>query len=210
MGLTFADAFARCPLVAILRGIRPDEVEAVGATLINAGFTLIEVPLNSPDPFASIARLARLAGERALVGAGTVLTPGEVEQVAAVGGELIVSPHTDPAVIRAAANAGLAALPGFFTPTEGFAAIAAGASALKLFPAEATSPVALQAMRAVLPRTMPVLAVGGITPSRMAAWQAASADGFGLGSALYTPGRPAAEVGAAARAFQAALTDARD
>jgi 2-dehydro-3-deoxyphosphogalactonate aldolase len=209
MGLTFADAFARCPLVAILRGIRPDEVEAVGEALIDVGFTLIEVPLNSPDPFASISRLARLVGDRALVGAGTVLTPAEAAQVAAAGGALIVSPNTDPAVIRAAVDAGLAALPGFFTPTEAFAAIAAGASALKLFPAEATAPVALAAMRAVLPRAMPVLAVGGITPSTMAAWRAAGADGFGLGSALYKPGRPAAEVGAAARAFQAALTEAR-
>lgn len=205
MTLSFSDAFARCPLVAILRGVRPDEVEPIGEALVDAGFTLIEVPLNSPEPFDSIGRLVGRVGDRAMIGAGTVLTAEDAQRVADVGGTMIVSPNTDPAVIRASVAAGMASLPGYFTPSEAFAAIAAGASALKLFPAEAATPAVLKAHRAVLPRSLPVLAVGGVTPDTMAPWRAAGADGFGLGSALYKPGAGAEDVGAAARAFVEAL-----
>lgn len=201
----FADAFARCPLVAILRGVRPDEVEPIGDALVDAGFTLIEVPLNSPDPFDSIGRLVARVGDRAIIGAGTVLSVGGVERVADRGGTMVVSPNTDPAVIRASVAAGMASLPGYFTPSEAFAAIAAGASALKLFPAEAATPAVLGAHRAVLPKSLPVLVVGGVKPDTMAPWRAAGADGFGLGSALYKPGASASDVAAAARAFVAAL-----
>jgi 2-dehydro-3-deoxyphosphogalactonate aldolase len=201
----FAEAFARCPLVAILRGIRPEEVEAIGAVLVAAGFTLIEVPLNSPDPFDSIGRLARRFGDRAIIGAGTVLTPEQVDAVADVGGRMIVSPNTDAAVIGRSVSAGLASLPGYFTPSEAFAAIHAGATALKLFPAEAASPAVLKAQSAVLPRTIPKLVVGGIAPDNMAPWRAAGADGFGTGSALYKPGDGAAAVRAAADRFVAAM-----
>ena len=199
----FVDAFDQLPLVAILRGVRPEEVEPIGQALVDAGFTLIEVPLNSPDPFVSIERLSRRLGEVAMVGAGTVLTPGDVDRVAGAGGRMIISPNTDTAVIAAAVAAGMACLPGYFTPSEAFAAISAGATALKLFPAEAASPLVLKAQRAVLPRAVPILAVGGVTPETMAPWRKAGADGFGLGSALYKPGATAAEVGAAARDFVA-------
>jgi 2-dehydro-3-deoxyphosphogalactonate aldolase len=202
---TLAAAMARCPLVAILRGIEPQEAESVAGALIDAGFVMIEVPLNSPDPLASIEAVARRFGDEALVGAGTVLDPGQVRAVREAGGRLIVSPNTDRDVIAASAAAGLVSLPGYFTPSEAFAALAAGATGLKLFPAEAASPAVLQAQRAVLPRETPMLAVGGINPGNMAPWRAAGADGFGLGSALYKPGRTAAEVGAAAAAFIAAL-----
>lgn len=203
--MNFAQAFAACPLVAILRGLTPAEAPAIGDALVDAGFTLIEVPLNSPDPFASIRILAdRLAG-RALVGAGTVLTVDQVAQVADAGGTLIVSPNTNPDVIRAAVAAGLVSMPGYFTPTEGFAALAAGATALKLFPADGTTPAMLKAQRAVLPRDVPVLAVGGITPETMVAWRGAGADGYGLGSNLYRPGKSAAAVAADARRYVQSL-----
>lgn len=205
MSLTFDAAFAQCPLVAILRGVRPDEVEDVGEALVTAGFTLIEVPLNSPQPLDSIARLGRRLGARAVVGAGTVLRVDEVEAVRAAGGRIIVSPNANPTVIAAAAAAGLASLPGIATPTEAFAALDAGATALKLFPAEAASPAVLKAIRAVLPRDMRVLPVGGITPEGMAPWLEAGAAGFGLGSALYSVGRGAEDVGTRARAFVDAL-----
>lgn len=207
MSNDFATAFARCPLVAILRGVRPDEVEDIGEALVDAGFTLIEVPLNSPNPLNSIARLAARVGDRALVGAGTVLSLDDVAAVAAAGGRMIVSPNTNIAVIRASVAAGLASLPGYFTASEAFAAIQAGASALKLFPAEAATPAVLKAQRAVLPKTMPVLVVGGVAPDTMAPWQTAGADGFGLGSALYKPGASAKDVSRAAQAFVAALGD---
>lgn len=198
------DALARCPLVAILRGITPTEVEAVGEALVAAGFSMIEVPLNSPDPLDSIARLVARVGDRALVGAGTVLGTADVAAVAATGARLVISPNTDPAVIAAAAAAGMIALPGYFTPTEAFAALAAGATGLKLFPAEAGSPAVIRAHRAVLPRDVPILAVGGMTPDTIPAWRDAC-DGFGLGSALYRPGQTAAAVGEQARRFVAAL-----
>lgn len=205
MSLDFDTAFARCPLVAILRGVRPDEIGAIGEGLVAAGFTLIEVPLNSPDPLDSIARLAKQLDGRAVVGAGTVLQASQVDDVRAAGGRIIVSPNANPAVIAAAASAGLASLPGIATPTEAFAALDAGATALKLFPAEAASPAVLKAMRAVLPKSVRILPVGGIAPDTMAPWRAAGADGFGLGSALYTVGRSADDVAARARDFVAAL-----
>lgn len=201
MSLDFATAFARCPLVAILRGVRPDEVEPIGDALVAAGFTLIEVPMNSPDPLDSIGRLARRLEGQALVGAGTVLTPDQVRAVQQVGGRLIISPNSDLSVIAQSAQAGLVSMPGYFTPTEAFAAVQAGASALKLFPAEAATPAVLKAQRAVLPRDLPILVVGGINPDNMAPWVAAGANGFGLGSALYKPGATAAQVSEAAQAF---------
>lgn len=197
----FATAFAALPLVAILRGVEPHEVAGIGEALVEAGFTLIEVPLNSPDPFASIEVLARALGDRAMIGAGTVLTPGDVARVADAGGRMVISPNTNVDVIAETARRGMASLPGYFTPSEAFAAIQAGATALKLFPAEAASPQVLKAQRAVLPRDVPVLAVGGVAPDTMAPWRAAGADGFGLGSALYKRGATAAEVAVAARAF---------
>ena len=196
-------ALERCPLIAILRGVRPDEVEAIASTLIDAGFSMIEVPLNSPDPFDSIARLVAKGG--ALIGAGTVLTPADVARLEAVGGALSISPHCDPALISAAKAAGMISVPGIATPTEAFAALKAGADALKLFPAEAASPTVLKAMRAVLPSGTGVLPVGGINPDNMAPWRAAGAVGFGLGSALYKPGDSAAAVAIQAQRFMAAL-----
>lgn len=201
MSLDFATAFKRCPLVAILRGVRPDEVEPIGDALVAAGFTLIEVPMNSPDPLDSIGRLARRLDGQALVGAGTVLTPDQVRAVQQVGGRLIISPNSNLSVIAQSAQAGLVSMPGYFTPTEAFAAVQAGASALKLFPAEAATPAVLKAQRAVLPKDLPILVVGGINPDNMAPWVAAGANGFGLGSALYKPGATAAQVSEAAQAF---------
>lgn len=201
----FDAAFARRPLIAILRGVRPDEVEAIGDALVEAGFTLIEVPLNSPEPLDSIARLARRFAGRAVIGAGTVLREADVAAVQQAGGTMIISPNANLRVIAASAAAGLVSLPGIATPSEAFAAIEAGATALKLFPAEAASPAVLKAMRAVLPKDLRVLPVGGIAPDTMAPWLKAGAAGFGLGSALYQVGLSAEEVGARARAFVAAL-----
>ena len=201
----FRALFAACPLVAILRGVEPDEVEGIGEALAEAGIGIIEVPLNSPRPLDSIARLARRLAGRALVGAGTVLRPAEVAEVAAAGGGIVVSPGTNAAVIGATVAAGLVSAPGFFSPTEAFAAIEAGAHALKLFPAEAAPPAVVKAQRAVLPAAIPLLAVGGIGPEMIAPYRAAGADGFGLGSGLYRPGRAAAEVGTRAAAYVAAL-----
>lgn len=203
----FERHFARVPLVAILRGLRPEEAEDIGAALVEAGVRIIEVPLNSPTPIASITRLSARFGEDALIGAGTVLSPDDVARVADAGGRLIVAPNTDPRVIRAARAAGLVAAPGYFTPSEAFSALEAGANALKLFPAEAASPAVVKAQRAVLPKEVPLIVVGGITPERIAAYRDAGADGFGLGSALYTPGLTAEEVAARARAFVAAVQE---
>ena len=197
----FDDAFAKCPLIAILRGVKPDEVEAIGEALVEAGFTILEVPMNSPDPLDSIARLARRLEGRAVVGAGTVLRVEDVEAVGAAGGTLIIAPNANVRVIAAAADKGYVALPDIATPTEAFAALDAGAAALKLFPAEAASPAVLKAMRAILPKDTRVLPVGGIAPELMADWRKAGAAGFGLGSALFAPGMSAADVGARAKAF---------
>ncbi|GAA4774331.1 2-dehydro-3-deoxy-6-phosphogalactonate aldolase [Stakelama sediminis] len=199
-------AMARCPLVAILRGVRPEEVESVGEALIGAGFMMIEVPLNSPDPFDSIGRLARRFGDRVLIGAGTVLTVDQVRQVRKAGGRLIISPNTDVDVIATTVQSEMISLPGYFTPGEAFAAVKAGAHGLKLFPAEAATPKVLKAQCAVLPDDVPLLVVGGITPETMQPWQAAGAAGFGLGSALYKPGFSSEDVGDRARAFMAELS----
>ena len=202
---TLKDHLDACPLVAILRGISPDEAEAVGEALVGAGLRLIEVPLNSPDPFESIARLARRFGDRALIGAGTVMTAADIARLAGAGGRLMVTPHADPDLVREAKRHGLLALPGFFTPAEAFALIGAGADGLKLFPAEAASPAVLKALRAVLPPALPVLPVGGVSPETMAPWRAAGAMGFGIGSGLYRPGDDAAAVREKADAFISAL-----
>lgn len=196
----FAQALTQCPLVAILRGITPAEALPVGRALFDAGFRLVEVPLNSPEPLKSIEALAR-ALPQALVGAGTVLTPAQVRDVQRAGGRLAVAPNFDAAVVQEAARLGLASLPGVATATEAFAALQAGAVGVKLFPAEMIPPAALKALRAVLPREALLLPVGGITAANMAAYRAAGADGFGIGSALYAPGVDAAEVGRRARLF---------
>ena len=177
-------AFRALPLVAILRGITPDEADAVGDALWGAGFRLMEVPLNSPSPLDSIARLARRFPE-AIVGAGTVRSADEVRQVQAAGGRVIVSPHFDAGVVQAAVQQGMVALPGVLTPTEAFAALAAGATGLKLFPAEMVPPGGVKALRAVLPAEVALFTVGGITPANMGEYRAAGANGFGIGSALY-------------------------
>ncbi len=196
-------AMRRLPLVAILRGLTPADASSIGTALDAAGFSLIEVPLNSPQPLASIATLvAQLP--TALVGAGTVLTPAQVRDVHAAGGQLIVSPNFDGDVVRAAVQLGMICLPGVMTPTEAFAALAAGASGIKLFPAELVPPAGVKALRAVLSADTRVLPVGGITPEAMAAYRAAGANGFGLGSALYKPGDDAVAVAAAARRYVAA------
>ena len=201
---SFPDQLRRLPLVAILRGIKPEEAADIGRALVDAGFGLIEVPLNSPHPFNSIERLARVLGAHALVGAGTVLDPDDVHRIADAGGRMIISPHMDPSVIGAARAAGLAAIPGIATPTEAFTALKSGAQALKLFPAEMMPPAVVKALLAVLPSGVPLLPVGGISPDSMGAYLAAGAGGFGIGSALYKPGMGAAAVGEAARRFVAA------
>lgn len=181
-------------IVAILRGVRPDEVEAIGAELVAAGITQIEVPLNSPDPLDSIGVLARRFGAEALIGAGTVLTVEQVAEVAGVGGRLIVSPDCNPSVIAAAKDRGMVSCPGVTTPTECFAALRAGADALKFFPGVLVGPEGLRAVKAVLPKDTRTLAVGGAGPDNFAQWRAAGVDGFGIGSALYRPGDSAAVV----------------
>ena len=199
---------APTPLVAILRGVRPDEAEAIAGAIVEAGFGAIEVPLNSPEPLASIARIALRFGERVLVGAGTVLEPHEVDDVAEAGGRLVVSPNADRAVIERAAKLGLIGLPGVATMTEAFEALKAGASGLKLFPGEAMPPEVVRAWRSVLPKGTPLFPVGGVTPERIGPYRRAGADGFGIGSALYKPGAGVDEVARAARAFVSAWREA--
>ena len=196
---------AECPLIAIVRGITPEEAEAIGDAIFDAGIRIIEVPLNSPDPLKSIALLSARFGDRALVGAGTVLEAEHVAEVKAAGGRLIVSPNTNVEVIEEAVAAGLVSIPGYFTPSDAFDALEAGATALKLFPAEGASPTMLKAQRAVLPRDLTVFVVGGIRPDNMGPWLEAGANGFGPGSALYQPGQSAAETAERARAFVAGL-----
>lgn len=182
------EAIAALPLVAILRGLNPSEALDVGERLVRAGFRILEVPLNSPDPFVSIEKMVHALGDRAIVGAGTVLSVDQVEQLAKVGGKICISPNSNPDVIRAAKRLGLISFPAFFTPTEAFTAIEAGADALKLFPAELAGVKGLKAMKAVLPRSMPVFPVGGVTPDNMRDFVDAGAAGFGIGSAIFKPG----------------------
>ncbi len=195
------DALQHCGLIAILRGVQPHEAAAIGHALYEAGFRIIEVPLNSPDPLASIRALRGALPLDCLIGAGTVLNPTACADVAAAGGQIIVMPHSDPEVIRAARIAGMACAPGVATLTEAYAALAAGASILKLFPAEALPPYVLKAWRAVLPPPTALIPVGGIVPESITAYAAAGATGFGLGSALYVPGDSAADVGRKGAAF---------
>ena len=202
---SFADWLKRWPLVAILRGIKPGEALDVGAALVETGFCIIEVPLNSPEPFASIIRLSKRFGDKVLVGAGTVTDWEQVSKVADAGGKIIVMPHADVRIVEAAKRRNLFVVPGFGTATEGFRMIEAGADGIKLFPAEANPPKVLKALRAVLPREIPVLPVGGITPANMKEYWEAGAEGFGLGSALYKPGDTAAKVAQAAADFRFAL-----
>jgi 2-dehydro-3-deoxyphosphogalactonate aldolase len=192
-----------CPLIAIVRGVTPDEAEAIGDAIYDGGIRIIEVPLNSPQPLDSIERLARRLGDRMLVGGGTVLSAEDVGRVREAGGRIIVSPNSNAAVISATAAAGLISCPGYFTPSEGFAALQAGATALKLFPAEAATPQVLKAQLAVIPKDVPVLVVGGISPDNMGPWRAAGAAGFGLGSGLYKPGQSPAQTVERARAYVA-------
>jgi len=200
----FAAASAQLPLVAILRGITLGESVEIGRRLYEAGFRLIEVPLNSPEPFKSIAAIRQSLPDDTLVGAGTVLTVDQVRELKDSGGDLTVMPHADTAVIRAAKAAGMACTPGVVTPTEAFAALAAGADALKIFPAEMVTPAILKAIRVVLPKGTRLLPVGGITPDNMQPYLEAGATGFGLGSALYKPGMTVDDVAAVARQFVAA------
>ena len=197
------------PLVAILRGVKPDEVVAIGEALVTAGITMIEVPLNSPQPLESIAALAESFGPEVLVGAGTVLDPVEVMRVAEAGGRLVVSPSAEPAVVAACRVRGLISVPGFATPTEGLRLVHAGADALKLFPAEGNPPEVVKAMKAVFPPEVPILAVGSITPEKIAAYWRAGVRGFGLGGSLYKPGDGPAEVAPRVPPFRDAIVAAR-
>ncbi|RZL93654.1 MAG: 2-dehydro-3-deoxy-6-phosphogalactonate aldolase [Variovorax sp.] len=202
---TFHAAMRQLPLIAILRGLTPAEAPAIGDAIVGPGFRLLEVPLNSPEPLQSIA-LLRARFPQALVGAGTVLSARQVRDVHAAGGQLIVSPNFDAEVIAEAARLGLVSLPGVMTPTEAFGALAAGATGLKLFPAELASPAVVKALLAVLPKGTPLMPVGGIAPNNMAEWRAAGAAGFGIGSALYRPGKSATAVREDALGFTNAWT----
>jgi 2-dehydro-3-deoxyphosphogalactonate aldolase len=195
---------AQLPLIAILRGLTPTEAPEIGEALVSSGFAIIEVPLNSPEPLHSIAALTRLF-PHALIGAGTVLNAQQVKDVHASGGRLVVAPNFNPAVVAQALALNMVVLPGVATPTEAFAALDAGAHGLKLFPAEMISPASVKAMRAVLPKDAALMPVGGITPDNMAAYRSAGASGFGLGSALYAPGRSAEQVRLAAQNFVNAI-----
>jgi 2-dehydro-3-deoxyphosphogalactonate aldolase len=202
---SLAAALSECPLIAILRGITPDEALDVCGALFEEGFRVIEVPLNSPEPFASIATMAAAFGDRCLIGAGTVMTAADVAQVKAAGGRLIVMPHSDPAVIKAAKAEGLLVAPGVATPTEAFAALAAGADALKLFPGEMITPAVVKALRAVLPRDALLIPVGGVSAATIPSYRISGANAFGIGSSLYESGKTVAEVRAAARALVTSL-----
>jgi 2-dehydro-3-deoxyphosphogalactonate aldolase len=199
----------RTPLVAILRGLEPERAVAVGEVLVECGFDIIEVPLNSPDPLTSIAALVDAMGDRALIGAGTVLAEAEVDQLAAIGAQLVVSPNCNPAVIRRTVAQGMVSLPGVLTPTEMFAALDAGAAGLKIFPAEMVSPAIISAVRAVLPPAVPLFAVGGINAGNMGAYLSAGVAGFGIGGSLFKPGKSLIAIAADARSIVAAFNAAR-
>ena len=193
------------PIIAILRGVKPAEAVAIAGVILAAGIDKIEVPLNSPSPLESISAIVKAYGDRALIGAGTVLTIAQVQQVRVAGGKLAVSPNCDPAVIAATIAAGMQSWPGIFTPSEAFTALQAGATGLKLFPGDMAGPKGLKAMRAILPTGTQVYAVGGAGPENFVEWVAASADGFGLGSAIYKPGDTPETVAAKAQAIVAAF-----
>ncbi|HJR82392.1 MAG TPA: 2-dehydro-3-deoxy-6-phosphogalactonate aldolase [Sphingomicrobium sp.] len=201
----FRRYFAECPLVAIIRGVTPAEAEAVASALYDGGIRIIEVPLNSPRPLESIRIIANAFGDRTLVGAGTVLDPEDVAKVKGAGGRLIVSPNTDIPVIEAAVAAGMVSSPGYFTPSEAFDAILAGAHTIKLFPAEAASPKVVKAQKAVLPKDVPLIVVGGVTPESIPDWLDGGANGFGLGGGLYKPGQDVRATLEKARAYVTAV-----
>lgn len=203
-GALLEEMLAECPLIAILRGVEPDEVVEIGEALVAAGLRVIEVPLNSPEPIASIRNLAGALGDDVLVGAGTVMTPEQVAAVRGAGGRLIVTPHSDPAIIRATVANELISVPGVQTPSEGFAALGAGADALKMFPGEALPPKVVKAWRAVFAPETVLLPVGGVSADNVLDYLGAGASGFGIGSALYAPGRSAADVRARAEELVAA------
>jgi 2-dehydro-3-deoxyphosphogalactonate aldolase len=199
------EALAALPLIAILRGLQPQEAVDVATAIHDAGFRIVEVPLNSPSPLSSIERIVARFEGRMLIGAGTVLEIGALADVAAAGGRLIVSPNFEAEVVRAAKRKGLISIPGVATPSEAFAALAAGADAIKLFPAEMITPAVLRSLRAVLPKEAKLIPVGGITPANIAAYLEAGADGFGIGSALFRPGKSIADIARAASAFVEAV-----
>jgi 2-dehydro-3-deoxyphosphogalactonate aldolase len=209
MSLTLQAAFAKMPLLAVLRGIHPDEAEPVGEALIAAGFTALEVTLDSPEPFTSIERLAKRFGDDAFILAGTVLKPAAVAAVAQAGGRAIVAPNLSESVVRATKRAGLLSMPGVLTPTEAFNALDYGADALKIFPGDAISPAVVKGMKAVLPQGTQICVTGGITAENIADFLAAGADAVGIGSALFKHGRPASEIGAEARRLVEAVRGAR-
>lgn len=209
MSKTLQECLEIMPLVAVLRGIEPDQAEEVGLALLEAGFSIMEVTLNSPKPMQSIRRMSEVIGDRALVGAGTVLSVSGVYDVIDAGGNLIVMPHTDVDIIRAAKDRECIVLPGVMTPSEAFAAIGAGADGLKLFPAEVMTPAALKAMRAVLPKNVPVLAVGSITTDNMESYWKVGANGFGLGGALFSPGKSTEQISSDAKRFVDAVNTLR-
>ncbi len=203
--VSFVEALVHQPLIAILRGVTPEAAIPVAETLVEAGFRIIEVPLNSPAPLDSITNLTRRFGDEAVIGAGTVLSSGAVDEVAEAGGRLIVSPNFDPTVVAQAKRRGLAVVPGVATPSEGFAALGAGASALKLFPAEAMPPKIVKAWRAVFPAEVALVPTGGVTPDNLAGYWSAGARGFGLGSALFSPTLPLPEIRQRADRFVEAM-----
>ena len=202
----FRRYFAECPLVAIIRGVTPAEAEGIASALYDGGIRIIEVPLNSPQPLDSIRIIAERFGDRTLVGAGTVLDPEDVLKVRGAGGRLIVSPNTNTAVIEATVAAGMISSPGYFTPSEALAAIQAGAHSIKLFPAEAASRKVVKSQKAVLPKDIPLIVVGGVTPDAIPGWLEGGADGFGLGGGLYQPGQDVETTLEKARAYVEAVS----
>lgn len=207
--MNLEDALEVCGIVAILRGVTPDEVVAVSQTLYDAGIRVVEVPLNSPEPFISIEKLSKTFAEKMIVGAGTVLSVQDVNVLKAHGGQISVSPDCNEATISRAVELGMVPLPGVFTPTEAFTAIRAGAKHLKLFPAEVASPQTIKAWKAVLPKNVKIYAVGGVTPENMGEWLAAGASGFGIGSSIFKPGMSMAKISESAHSLVSAWKRAK-